>query len=719
VGDLSSHVVSMPARPRFGRARATAYAVFAFALCLMLSGATSSPALRSPALLIAGMREIPSPPTGTPWRPAPVDASGLSMVSSTDGQKFVLHTTAGDRTFLPGVDLGNTTPGHVPADVSISAAQYRAWFAAMTWLGIRVVRIYDIHPPAFYQQLAAYNDANPDRPLYVMQGVSLVGDAYIKRGNLYDPQVTDAFRAELKDAAQAVSGQLNRTTLPGRVGGEWTADITPWLAGWIIGSELDPAAAAATDRKNADAKAISGKYFHTTSDATPTERWLANRMNDLAGYQAKKGVSEPIAFVNWATTDPLRHPEEPLRQEDLLQVDANHVLPTANWPAGTFASYHAYPYYPDFLRLEPALQAQADPYLAYLEALRKHHDGMPTMITEFGVPSSIGSAHLGPLGRNQGDHSEIEATEMTAELLRGMRARGLAGGFLFEWVDEWFRYTWNTVAHQVPNRRQLWRDPLTNEQGFGLLAMDPAGETDPSALIDADGGWPAEKVTARTDEGYLHLEIGLGDSPPGALMIGLDPLPGLTGTPMAGSADRRPDAIFALNLVGRTGQAYVRRQLDPLQLDGSIPDSARGPAPDGWRAYELLTNRGRTVPSTGAKLPIEMQNAGLLRHGVWNTDDPGADSRALWHLDGNNLSVRVPWAMMGFADPSAHAVGVPKSGRLTTQRSPGVSVTLSASGTDQALGQVTWDDWNQPTVTERIKQGAEQFRDAALAVTSG
>ncbi|MEU4239587.1 hypothetical protein [Actinoplanes sp. NPDC026619] len=718
MGDFPSHVVSMPARPRFGRARATAFAVFAFALCLTLSGATSSPALRSPALLIAGMREIPSPPTGTPWRPAPVAASGLSMVASADGQQFVLHTAAGPRTFLPGVDLGNTTPGHVPADVSISAAQYRAWFAAMSWLGIRVVRIYDIHPPAFYQQLAAYNQANPDRPLYVMQGVSLVGDAYIKKGNLFDPQVTDAFRQELKDAAQAVSGKLARTSLPGRVGGEWSADITPWLAGWLIGSELDPAAAMASDRKNANAKAVTGRYFHSTSDASPTERWLANRMNDLAGYEAATKLSQPIAFVNWATTDPLRHPEEPLRQEDQLQLDANHVLPTADWPAGTFASYHAYPYYPDFLRYEPKLQAQGDPYLAYLKALRDHHSTMPTIITEFGVPSSIGSAHNGPLDRDQGNHTEVEATRMTAGLLRDMRSAGLAGGFLFEWADEWFRYTWNTVSHQVANRRQLWHDPLTNEQGFGLLAMDASGDTDSAKLMDADGGWPARRVDAHVDESYLHLTVKLGDSRPGSLLLGFDPLPSLTGAPMAGSADRRPDAIFALNLVGHTGQAYVREQLDPLQLDGDIPDSARAQAPDGWRPYELLVNRAQTVPTTGAKMPIEMQNAGLLQYGVWDPDNSNADSRALWHLDGDTLTVRVPWAMMAFADPSSHAVGVPKSGKLTTQRSPGVTVTASASGTDQVIGNVTWDDWNQPRATERIKQGADAFRDAALAVTS-
>jgi hypothetical protein len=56
-------------------------------------------------------------------------------------------------------------------------------------------------------------------------------------------------------------------------------------------------------------------------------------------------------------------------------------------------------------------------------------------------------------------------------------------------------------------------------------------------------------------------------------------------------------------------------------------------------------------------------------------------------------------------------VGVPR-GRA--QVSPGVGVTLSASGTHQRTGTVTWVNWNRPYYTERLKQGAAQFRDSAL-----
>ena len=115
----------------------------------------------------------------------------------------------------------------------------------------------------------------------------------------------------------------------------------------------------------------------------------------------------PIAFANWPTTDPLHHPEEPLAQEDLVGVDAEHVLPTDAWPGGTFASFHAYPDYPDFQRYEPGLQrtgwrGRPDPYAGYVRALREHFTSMPLLITEvgfalvagLGTPRTPGGANL-------------------------------------------------------------------------------------------------------------------------------------------------------------------------------------------------------------------------------------------------------------------------------------------------------------------------------------
>jgi len=719
VGDFPAHLVQAPAKPRPARAKAVVIGLVTLTMCLFLAGATPRPQLTSAAFAIPGMQDLGAPPTGPSWAPEPQLGRGLSRIATARGGAFALHTAGGDMTFLPGVNLGSTTPGHQPGELSITAGQYRTWFAAMGWLGIRVLRIYTIHPPAFYQEFARHNRANPDRPLYLMHGVYPPDESYAEKGDFYDEAVTTAFRDEIRDASAAVRGKLARQPQRGRAAGTWDTDVTPWLAGWIIGLEVDPSGGHRSDLRNRDAPAVRGKYFRSTAAASPTERWFAARMNELATYEAAAGLSQPIAFVNWPTTDPLRHPEEPLGQEDLLQLDANHVQPTAQWPAGTFASYHAYPYYPDFQRHEPALQrhsynGRADPYAGYLTALRRHHRDMPTLVTEFGVPSSLGSAHNSPLGRSQGDHSEHEAMRIDAELLRLIKDQGLSGGFLFGWVDEWFKFTWNTVEHQDPERRQLWHDPLTNEQHFGLVAMDAAGSPDATwqYLVDAESAWPARRVTARVDESYVRLRVGLGAPAPSAVTLGFDVLPGLTGPPAPGTGSRAADAAFVLDLVARSGQAYLRRELDPMPLDYDVPVARRGPAPEGWRRFELIVNRDLTVPTTGERLPAELQNAGLLRYGA-----PDQDSRNLWYRDGDDLVVRVPWGMLGYADPSKHMVGVPGK-ELGKQVSPGVGVIVSASGTDQPTGNVTWTNWNRVYYTERLKQGAGQFRDAALETTA-
>jgi hypothetical protein len=194
-------------------------------------------------------------------------------------------------------------------------------------------------------------------------------------------------------------------------------------------------------------------------------------------------------------------------------------------------------------------------------------------------------------------------------------------------------------------------------------------------------------------------------------------VPALTGRPAPGSGDRMGDAAIPLNLVNKSGQAYLRDEIDPLPLDYRLPASARGPAPPGWKQFELVVNRALTVPSTGEKLPAEIINVGAMRYG-----DAADDSRSLWTRDGDDLVIRVPWAMLGFADPSAHRVQVPKpsaTGVATpaTQIGPGAALTVSANGTDLFTGDVTWVNWNRPYYTERLKNGAGLFRDAAFEVT--
>jgi hypothetical protein len=183
--------------------------------------------------------------------------------------------------------------------------------------------------------------------------------------------------------------------------------------------------------------------------------WLAQECEYLLRYEVDTyNTIRPVAYTNWPTLDPLSHPTETTLKEeavlrpwvppelphefdnDAIGLDAVKMRATAANPAGSFASYHAYPYYPDFLVLDPGYAKARSPegasnYFGYLRELVEHHGDMPVMISEYGVPSSRGNAHVQPQGWNHGGHSETEQAEIDARLTRDIHAvRGGRGGAL-------------------------------------------------------------------------------------------------------------------------------------------------------------------------------------------------------------------------------------------------------------------------------------------------
>ena len=623
--------------------------------------------------------------------------------------------------FWTGVNLGSTTPGHSPGELAIMAADYRRWFTDMGRMGVRVLRVYTIHPPEMYEELLAYNRAVPSAPLYLLQGVYLPDESYIRTGNLFDPAASIPFANEIRDASAAVHGNLRRSASRGRASGTWTADVSPYVAGWIIGIEWDPQATLASDKRNASAPDFHGTYFSSVSDATPstpTERWIAGHMDALATAEAAKGRSAPIAFVNWPTTDPLHHPEEPLTSEDLVGVDANHVQAGAAWPGGTFASFHAYPYYPDFLRHQPAYQAyqlngKTDPYAGYLADLKKHFGNLPVLITETGVPSSLGSAHLGTNGRDQGAHSEQEALATDAALIRVIHDVGLGGALLFEWTDEWFKFTWNTLPRHAivdSERRALWHDPLTNEQWFGLNAADPVPVGDRTVSESSSG---IRSVVINHDASYLYVTTLLSAVPTTILRLGFDLVPG--GLPLPGGGSEGQDVAVVLDPARHIGLACIRGDMNPLLLDGQrAPDIPR-PGTDGWSLQQMSVNRSFDL--NGRFLPAEYFPVGELREGSWDVRLANYDSRSTWRVDGPTVYLRMPWSMLMMGDPSSRTAVVPVDGQPRAVTVAQIGLLVDAGVNGQARADISWDGWQRADYRERLKVGVQPIVDAWAALS--
>ena len=708
------------------------------------------------------------------------ETDGVKQVSSVvDSHLAVYDGTNWSTQFWNGVNLGATLPGHSPGDLAPSKDDYLRWFEQMREMNTDVVRVYTILPPHFYEALYEFNSTREDT-LWLIQGIwspeeKLIGDDEMGQ-NAYDTDITEQYHREISNAVRAVHGDAYIPQSFGHASGEYETDVSEYMLGWMVGTEWYPYAVQRTDDANAGLAPFSGEYFRATEDATPFESWLAESLDVLAKEEMRYGWQHPASFTNWLTTDPLSHPNEPFEKEDLVPVDPMHVEPTEAWKAGYFAQYHAYSYYPDFLRYQMDYQTyedsdgEVDPYAAYLNELRAHHEGIPLLVGEFGVPSSRGLAHYGPLGRDQGYHSEEEQGEMDAEMLHEMRREGLDGGIVFAWHDEWFKFTWNTIDLELPrDRRQNWRNRLTNEENFGVIATE-AGESPEQAVQedgatedwdrrveDADGNlldWLPNRPERRIpqvrqreyegfdlsvshDEAYVHLllqkhegewdfseeelDLGFGTLPDGSPTA--DPTPGLTFPDggiqfllqMRGEEDSRM-------LVNSGYDQHIWLYVDQLGMltdPGTNTDVSAGQ----FLPWTLAVSRGLYLPQTRENVPFEEVDVGVMRKGISDPLSPEFDNLADWYAEGSVLEIRVPWMLLGFTDPSSLQVwDYPYEAAalepVTTEGLrvyPALRPAKGSRPTEEVeTTEYTWEGWDQPTFYERKKESfyilSESFR---------
>lgn len=378
-------------------------------------------------------------------------------------------------------------------------------------------------------------------------------------------------------------------------------------------------------------------------------------------YQTQR----PVAFSNWVTTDPLNHPNEPDEREDSAQIDVERIKARDSFLPGFFASYHVYPYYPDFLRFPSGNpETDANPYLAYLKTLVDHH-AMPVLVSEFGLPGSRGVTHVNSLtGLNQGGLSEQQVGQGLVSLLDDIRSSGAMGGVVFSWQDEWFKRSWNTMDFDDANARPRWHNVQSSEVNFGLTAY----EAFPSVRIDGkDGDWAGGKdlagdgsLLAAWDEAFLYLRLEPDDFAKHKYIIPIDTIPG-QGSAFFEDTRFKRDADFVLLL---DGISATRLLVDPYYDPNH---KLYGPLMYGPEELAIAKETGKGVftlarqvisgelhmPATGQTVPPQFWDTGTMLYGISNPDSDEYDSRADFFQGDGFVEIRIPWMLLNFADPSS------------------------------------------------------------------
>ena len=647
-------------------------------------------------------------------------ASALDLTLRVRGEGFELRRgTAWAPFYMKGVNLGLAMPGRYPSEFPTDSALYDRWLGQIAGMHANTLRIYTILPPEFYRALRGFNLSHPQTPLYVVHGV---WTELPPRDDFNDAGFNRGFEQEIRHVVDLLHGAAEFAPSPGHAGGRYDADVSPWTIAYILGREWEPYSVVGFNEDSTAARAHLGQHL-VLEAGTPTDAWMVRQCDYLLTYEEETyNAQRPIAYTNWPTTDPIRHPTEttyeqqmrfrgidwtpdpsrgPIHEEEGVALDPSLVRTTPRNVAGWFASYHVYPYYPDFLLVDPGYsQARSSlgpsNYFGYLRDLRRVHRGIPLVISEFGVPTSRGVAHLQPQGWNHGGLSEDEAAAVMVRLAREIEEAGAAGAIAFAWIDEWFKKNWFVSDFELPvDHERRWHNMLDPEEHYGIVALRPGRAGEVPLPGGAIGPWRAlptwqrgtllggrDTVTLRIgeDAGFLYLALDAaawrGRPFPWAgtrLQIGLDTHDAERGQHRLPTSDVRSGAgfEFLVDLASPTDaqlrvtpEYLLYRPLREVQSGAHYGEPFRRPLRSVRRDDAVfdtlwaLTNRPRFL-DYGKEVKALGTTIGRLRFGT-----VAQSSIVDWWYDEANgmVQLRLPWGLLNVADPS--------TGRILSESDP-------------------------------------------------
>jgi len=692
--------------------------------------------------------------------------------------------------FIKGINLGLGLPGYFPGHYPIKKGTYLKWFKQIEQLGINAIRIYTVHPPSFYEALYEFNGSG--KTLCLLQGIW----AALPKNNIFsDERYMAELKRDIKNAVDVVHGNANLPERPGYTHGSYQHDVSPFTIAFIFGREWESCAVKEFNEHMGRRLMNYDGSFLAIRDGTPFETWVAEICDFLQAYEYEKyDKSLILSLTNWPTLDPLDHPSESENEKELLlqgvriKKEGCYGIPDEDIESldsskfivkqggGLFATYHAYPYYPDFVSND-YLQ-EKNMYLAYLKALKRHHKGQPILIAEFGVPSSREVSHGHRDGWHHGGHNEAEQGEINGFLMKTIYQAGMAGGAVFSWFDEWFKRNWLFLPYEIPaERNRFWFNSQDPEQNYGLLATCPgypgrkvrlAGRLedwkDASVLYEKkndsmafrfhDGSDDARafyRILIQHDEGFLFLLIetkGKIDFRQANYMIGLDTCCSESGEflfPFGTNLQSPVGLKFLIHITGREKSRILACQQYDKYLNRKKGEIKPGLSDQGaWVVMNNKTNHRRISKDASRFFPSRVFSMSALRFGSLDRKNPYYDSLSDFFVTDNIIELRIPWGLINFTDPSSKTVlwqdkegmvkktnGVkivavsykPEKGRLLAERT-GMQYNVTDHLPQRLVmpkdvKAYSWQGWDTPVYHSYLKESYFKYKEVLSEIAEG
>lgn len=580
---------------------------------------------------------------------------------------------------IKGVDITASIPGKYATDYALKEEDYLKWFKQIQDMGANTLRVYNLMDDDFYNAFYEFNMQNSQK-LYLLQGIQVTDEANENEESAAAEDFLGQLIKDGKDAVDIIHGKKIRLL----DGDSYFNDVSPWVIGYLVGTEWNEDTIAYTDHSYAYTNAYDGMYFKTTEDSTNFEAILAKVMDEITKYESNRYHTQRIiGFVNAPNTDFLEYKVVYAKQlKKYVYIDAEHVRPTEKLESGYYAGYRMYEYCDDFVdyladdqKLElsailPKINRNAS-YGGYFDLLHEYHT-MPVLITGYGF-----STARGQIVYDREPITEKEQGEKLVQIWEDAKEAKLNGVFISTWQDNWERRSWNTTYSKIINTGYQWHDIQTDAVNYGVLEFVPEETVcyidgnikewqNNIPLIGNDGielyiNYDSEclYIMAKGDEiragNPFYIPIDLADDIGNVYFEEK----GLTFSSDA-------DFVICIDGISRS-YVMVNERYDSTYMNFNSEINGIDPfvnKPHNGPDFKVVTmavniidifnedtymkkiNEGSIIKN------IASVETGKLRYGNGNPSATNYDSLADYHFGNNCVEIRIPWMLLNVADPT-------------------------------------------------------------------
>lgn len=543
-----------------------------------------------------------------------------------------------------GFNLNGEAPGDEQYHYTRDVSYYASLLQSLGDMGGNCVRVYDLLPPEFYRALCEYNQS-AETPLYLIQGILTPPD--IDAADAFDN--LEAVKANIAASLSAVHGEGDVSGNGTREDASYVYNAAPYVIAYILDPRLDEQAADAIlngDRQSAD---YAGTYIRASGNGVEA---LAAELCDyaLTYMQSAYGCMQPVSVcsggerlegASWIAPEEktynLSRLETAEGAEGLyftsLSLDSDDEALLGNEAAfsGGYADSTGGFAWGGYIREAKGLCGGA---------VLLDRAGLSTNSDMFEQESAVNGL------------SEQEQGNGLVRMLRAADGLGYMGMLVADLNDNWSASSEEAQAYTRPlSNNGLWYNPTDRAETTGVVAVEPNAPAEAAMqLNDNSEKSLMQQMQVSYNEAYVYLTILLRsdiDYDANELIIGLD-------TYQRNDGEYFYDKNYYAN--SQSGMEYI------IKFESKSSASL-------YVAHSYNRNAGNY--SSQESYTAEYDLVSVLRYGNFTS------SNTHFYQAGVTLWIRIPWAMLNFADPSgALVVNGQENGVLRTTATDGMIFSL-------------------------------------------